>query len=402
MYYVADADRLLREGVLSEAQMDVLRAQAREAMMKLSINTLLTGGIIAATLGLIFWLAAPLPVALIGMLGLLGGLAALWQGGETLRFFGNAATLIGAGLLLGGAGAELMDKYADIAGPAMLALGGAVGTGFGFAYRNPRLTSRFACGSVFLMGVALHLAGLGFLAEHNDWTGWPLAMSSLYAAIAVGAAGIVTNIRAVTALAIVPFAQVLSTGTAYWHAAYVFYSPESTLTILQMSFLVAAGMWAAAKLPDRLGRHGGILAIMAAIVANMAALVGSLWGDWVGQTVWGPGYSYWYNRDAWESRDAWEAARTAFYDTALHIPEGAYSILWAVALALVIFYAAHTVRRGLFNTAVTFAGIHAYTQMFESFGDEPLTYVIGGFAAIPLAWGLWQLDRRWMTARAAS
>ncbi|MEM8824291.1 MAG: hypothetical protein AAGF30_11820, partial [Pseudomonadota bacterium] len=146
MYYVADADRLLQEGVLNDGQIAVLRAQARETMMKLGVNTLLTGGIIAATLGLIFWLAQPLPVALAGGLALLGGLAALWKGGETLRFFGNAAALIGAGLLLGGAGVELIDKHEAIAGPAMLGLGALVAAIFGLAHRRPRLTTRFACG----------------------------------------------------------------------------------------------------------------------------------------------------------------------------------------------------------------------------------------------------------------
>ena len=52
----------------------------------------------------------------------------------------------------------------------------------------------------------------------------------------------------------------------------------------------------------------------------------------------------------------------------------------------------------MFNTALTFAGIHAYTQLFETFGDEPLAYVIGGLAAIPLAWGLWRLDG-WLSQR---
>ena len=50
------------------------------------------------------------------------------------------------------------------------------------------------------------------------------------------------------------------------------------------------------------------------------------------------------------------------------------------------------------NTALTFAAIHAYTQLFESFGDEPLAYFIGGLAAIPLAWGLWRLNG-WITAK---
>ena len=42
---------------------------------------------------------------------------------------------------------------------------------------------------------------------------------------------------------------------------------------------------------------------------------------------------------------------------------------------------------------MTFGGIHAYTQMFESFGDEPLAWALGGLAAIPLAWGLWRLNQ---------
>lgn len=401
MHYVADTTRLLAQGVLTPAQVAVIRAQARETMMRLAVNTLLTGGIVAATLGLIFWLAAPLPVAFSGALALAGGLLALAKGGETLRFFGNAAALIGAGLLLGGAGFELADKHGAVAGPAMLGIGAAVAAVFGAAFRRPRLTSRFACGAIGLMGVALHLAGLAFTAELHGWTGWPVALSSLYAAGLVAAAGVLTNVRLVTALAIVPFAQALSTGTYYWHAAYVFYSPESTLSILQMSALAAAGLWAARSLAPRWGRHGGILAIMAGVVASLCALVGSLWGDWVGQTLWGPGRSWWRARDLFDDRESFETALDAYRETALHIPEGAYSVLWAVALAAAIFWAAHTARRGLFNTAVTFAGIHAYTQAFETFHDQPVAYVIGGLAAIPLAWGLWQLDRRWMAPRAA-
>ncbi|TFL17081.1 hypothetical protein [Jannaschia formosa] len=399
MYYVADTGRLLAEGVLTEPQVAVIRAQAREAMMRLAVNVLLTGGILAATLGLIIWLAAPLPVALAGALALAGGMLALAQGGETLRFFGNAAALIGAGLLLGGAGAELLGSHEAIAGPAMLVLGALVAGGFGKAFRAPRLTSRFACGAIFLMGAAMHLTGLALMAGQGGWTGWPMALTSLYAAAAIAACGIVTDIRAVTALAIVPFAQALSTGTQYWHAAYVFYSPESTLSILQMSLLAGAGLWAAQALPPRWGRHGGILAIMAAVVANLCALVGSLWGDWVGESIWGPGSAWWREGRGFEDQESWAVARDAFEATALHIPEGVYSILWALALAATIAWAAHTARRGVFNTAVTFAGIHAYTQTFETFHDVPVAYVVGGLAAIPLAWGLWQLDRRWMAPR---
>ncbi|MEL6586025.1 MAG: hypothetical protein AAFY65_13860 [Pseudomonadota bacterium] len=402
MYYVADTDLLLREGVLTSDQVAVVKRQARDVMVKLSVNCLLLGGIIAATLGLIFWLARPVPVAMAGGLALALGFVALAKTAETLRFFGNAASLIGAGLLLGGAGFELTAEYEAIAGPVMAVLGAIVACAFGPAARRPRLTSRFTCGAIFLMGVALHLAGIAFAVDFFGMAKWPVAFASLYAAIMIAFAGLLLDVRTVTALAIVPFAQVLSTGTEYWHAVYAFYSPESTLSILQMSALTVAGLWAAARLPARVGRHGGILAVMALIVANLCALVGSLWGDWVGRTIWGPRYygSNVFGRREWEAYDTYRAAVEAFNATALHISEGVYAILWAVALACVAVWAAMKAKRGVFNTTMTFAGIHAYTQVFETLYDEPLAYVIGGLAAIPLAWGLWQINQRW-TAGAA-
>ena len=70
-------------------------------------------------------------------------------------------------------------------------------------------------------------------------------------------------------------------------------------------------------------------------------------------------------------------------------------MVWAALLAGMVLWAAIGNRRGLFNAAMTFAGIHAYTQMFETFHNEPLAYVVGGLAAIPLAFGLWRLNNAW-------
>ncbi|MBT8411759.1 MAG: hypothetical protein KJP02_08180, partial [Octadecabacter sp.] len=81
-----------------------------------------------------------------------------------------------------------------------------------------------------------------------------------------------------------------------------------------------------------------------------------------------------------------------FEASAITISANVYSIVWALLLALAAAWSAHTNRRGVFNAAMTFGAIHAYTQAFESFYDEPLAYVIGGLAAIPLAWGLWRLN----------
>jgi len=113
---------------------------------------------------------------------------------------------------------------------------------------------------------------------------------------------------------------------------------------------------------------------MAFIVANLCALVGSLWGDVVGQTIWGPGYRRYDSGVTWQE---WQALVDSFRETALIISEQFYAVLWAVILVAMMAWAAYGNRRGLFNTTLTFIGIHAYTQMFESFGDEPLAYVIG-------------------------
>lgn len=394
MHAIADTIALVKEGVLTPDQARTIEARSREVMVSLAVNAILCFGIIAATAGFIFWLADPLAVAVTGVLMLGGGLAVLARGGEMLRMFGNSATLIGAGMLLGGASIELVDKYEELAGWVMAPGGALVALICTWRWRHGAWSAGFVLGAILLMGLAMHLGGIELLLQQFE-IGSPLRnLALLYYAAALAAAGWLVDVRFVTALAIAPFAQMLETGTSYFHAAYVFYSPEATLTILQMVLLIVLCVWGAARLAERDARHLRILAILAFVVANLCALVGSLWGDFVGETVWGPGrYS-----DGYEDWNAYYAAREAFRDTALHLNEAFYSIVWAGMLAAIIFWAAQRHQRGLFNTALTFAAIHAYTQMFESFADEPLAYVIGGLGAIPLAWGLWRLNQ-WMAAK---
>ena len=396
MHAIADTTALVEEGVLTEDQARAIEARSREVMVSLAVNAILCFGIIAATAGFIFWLADPLAVAVTGILMLGGGLAVLSRGSETLRMFGNSATLIGAGMLMGGASIELVDKYEDIAGWIMLPGGALVALICTWRWRHGAWSAGFVLGAVLLMGLAMHLGGFELLLQQYG-IGSPLRnLALLYYAASVVAAGWLVDVRFVTALAIAPFAQMLETGTSYFHAAYVFYSPESTLTILQMVLLIVLCVWGASRLVERDSRHLRILAILGFVVANLCALVGSLWGDVVGETVWGPGSRYYSSEyDDW---DSFHAAREAFRESALFISEHVYSVLWAVVLAVVIFWAAQRHQRGLFNAALTFAVIHGYTQMFESFADEPLAYVVGGLAAIPLAWGLWRLNQ-WMNAK---
>ena len=202
--------------------------------------------------------------------------------------------------------------------------------------------------------------------------------------------------RTVTVLGLLPFAQALDTGTSYFHAAYVFYSPESTLSIVQMTLLIVAALWLATNANERTARHARVVSVLALIIANLCALVGSLWGDKIGETIWGPGSNHW--RSAYENHDTWKAAHDAYLETAWVISADVYAILWAIVLLALLAYGAHRNNRGLFNTAMTFGGIHAYTQIFENFADEPIAWVIGGLSAIPFAWGMWRLNN-WFTGR---
>jgi hypothetical protein len=386
MHYLADTDALVADGTLTTDQASIIQHRSRQVMVSLSINTLLCAGIIAAAFGFVFWLANALAVAISGALFLGVGVVILRGGSHLYSMFGNAAALIGAGMLSGGATIELIDKYpSSFAAPALVILGAIAALIAGRAYLRG-INTRFVSGSVVLMGVAMHLIGMYYGMAEADLTGWPVPLSHLYATILIASAGAFVDVRAVTALAIMPFAQMLDTSTYYFHASYVFYSPESTLSILQMALLIFGCIWVLRTQPARLGRHAGILAIMGFIFANLCALVGSLWGDVVGSS-WGPSYDY-----SVQTYEEFQAMRDAFAAATLVISEHVYSILWAIALAASAFWAAHKNGRGLFNTAMTFGGIHAYTQVFESFYDQPLAYVVAGLSAIPLAWGLWRLN----------
>ncbi|MFT5065515.1 MAG: hypothetical protein ACI9TA_001131, partial [Reinekea sp.] len=66
MYYVAETGALVAEGVIKPSQAQEIERRARAAMVALVINTLLIGGIVAAALGLVFWLADAMSVAVVG------------------------------------------------------------------------------------------------------------------------------------------------------------------------------------------------------------------------------------------------------------------------------------------------------------------------------------------------
>lgn len=388
MYTVADTNVLVADGVLSRAQADHIEAASRQNMVALAIHSILVLGILAATGGLIFWLGTPTSVAVAGALFLVAGYLLLARGSKQFAMFGNSAALIGAGLLLGGAALEMLDKFEDLAGPVLTFGGGALALGLVWLRAKHARLAPFVFGAILAMAVAVHLTGVVAWLTFSEVTGWSIALAQGYGALVLLALGTHLDVRLITALAIVPLAQMLDTGTFYQHAMYAFYSPESTLTIVQMGLVITGALFVASRVSPRYGRHARITALMAFIVANLSALVGSLWGDVVGETL-----AIGYRPDVGQSWEDWRAAQEAFAQSAITVSADVYSLIWAVSLVVLVVWSAMTNRRGLFNASMTFAGIHAYTQVFESFGDEPIAYALGGLAAIPVAWGVWKANQ---------
>ena len=93
MYVVANTEELVADNIIGPDAAREIERRGRGAMVTLAINLVLCFGILAATGGLIFWLADALSVAVVGACLLGGGLFALFKAPETYRMFGNAAAL---------------------------------------------------------------------------------------------------------------------------------------------------------------------------------------------------------------------------------------------------------------------------------------------------------------------
>ncbi|MDJ0685356.1 MAG: hypothetical protein QNJ84_11690 [Alphaproteobacteria bacterium] len=391
MLAIADTLRLVEDEIITPEQARIIEARGREAKVALAVNSVLCLGIVSATAGLIFWLKDALVVAFFGSLLCGAGFVIFQRGGALFRMFANSAILVGAGMLIGGAGFELVANYRNVAGLFLATGGAAIALAAGWLFCRRFANLEFVVGCVLLMGAAAHLVGLGLLVEQFKVVGVLASICYFYSAMVIAGAGWVVDVRFVTAFAIIPFAQMLHVDTGYFRATYFFSSPESTISILQMAILIGFCAWVSARVADRTRRHARTLAVMAFIVANLCALVGSIWGDVLGATLWGPGH---LRPGAFSLAEGQLSGWEAFQAGVLVISDQLYSVLWAVALAVLVFWAAHRNLRGLFNTALTFGAIHAYTQLFESFYNEPAAYAIGGFAAIPFAWGVWRLNKR--------
>lgn len=370
MHCVADTTQLLNDNILTADQAKEIERRARRTMIELAIALFLFTGVGAVISGLTLLIAEPAAIAILGAVIAAASLILLPKLNRIARLPAHAGAMIGAALAASGGFYVL---YEDIGAtfPA-IPIGLAVTAGGLWLHRQG---TKLHGGWIALLGLALHLGGIFTQDGPSDLAFFVFH----YTALAIFALGVTLNIRLLTALALIPVALSLNSETWYDHARYSLYIGESTLTILEFGLIAALGFFAASRLPERFGRHGSITGLIALIWVNMAFWVGSLWDDVVGYTFFRP------NKADYETRDAWYEALNAYRETLVRIPWEAFAIAWAALIAACIVWAARTGRRGVFNAAVTFGVIHAYTQWFSTFGAEPGTLVMAGLVAIPIA-----------------
>ena len=160
MHYLVDTEALQAEGKLTPDVVALIKERSRAAMVALGVNTVLAGGIAASAGGFIFWLADTLAVAVTGSIFLAIGLLILMKAGPLYHMLGNAAGLIGGGMLAGGATLKLLDLAPlDVAASVLLIAGGLVVLIALWFYRRT-INAGFLIGAIVLLGAGMHFVGL--------------------------------------------------------------------------------------------------------------------------------------------------------------------------------------------------------------------------------------------------
>ncbi len=187
--------------------------------------------------------------------------------------------------------------------------------------------------------------------------------------------------------ALVPlaFGSLIGSGTMYWHASYAIFVRECLVTIIVFSAIAGGLYYCREKLHKKWHSVTTMAARVSFFMINFAFWVGSLWGDYV--------FELWSSDDGWRAAQAWR-------EQALHVPESVFSFAWAIFLGVCIWLGTKDYRRFLANTAVTFLAIHFYTQLFETFGANPIVLVTSGLTMLGAAFGVTRFDR-WQKERIA-
>jgi hypothetical protein len=313
---VLDITRLVEEGKLSPHEAERLQALARRDTGSLAINVLMSFGAVAVAAGIIALEPAFMTGAALGVALVLMGLGIRYFAAEQWSLLGTATTIIGALLLAGGVIGFTEAEFVGLAFSALLFLALAV-----------------AICSNFLMALS------------------PLAL-----------------------------AGALGSSTGYRHAVYMLTVNEPSITIAFFGLLAGAAYLTSLHVGQAYQHLAITFARVSLILANFGFWIGSLWGDYPGET-WARGEDY----RLWTNREAWRAAH-------LHVPETAFVVVWAIVLIAVGAWAARANRRWVVTTVAVFGAIEFYTQWFERLGAEPWAIIIGGLTIVAFAIALWRYN----------
>jgi hypothetical protein len=132
---------------------------------------------------------------------------------------------------------------------------------------------------------------------------------------------------------------------------------EPSITIGFFALLAAAAYFVSQHVGQAYQPLAIILARVSLILVNFGFWIGSLWGDYPGETwVQGGGYRLWSDREAWRADH-------------LHVPEIAFILGWAVVIIVVGAWAARNNRRWVVTTAAVFGAIEFYTVVRAAWGQ---------------------------------
>lgn len=324
MKIVLDITKLVEDGELSPEQAEKLKFLAAKETGSLGINILLSLGVVAIAGGFLAMEPSVATGLIIGVALIASGLALKQYRQVQWGLLGTANIMIGA---------------LSVSGGLIVLWEGSVGA--------------FAL-------VALILLGLGVFAR----SGLLIAVSPL------------------------ALASVLGSSTGYWHASYMLIVREATITITVFALLAWVTFVLSKRLPAAYERLALIYSRMCLILVNFGFWIGSLWGDYPGES--------WVHSQIYENPSKFRESYKLLADwreSALFISDVVYAGLWALALIAVGAWGVKRNRRFVVNTVAVFGSIHFYTQWFESLGATPVAVILGGIVAVGIALGLRKYNR---------
>jgi iron complex transport system permease protein len=300
-------------------------------------------------------------------------LATLAEGGETPaagvssppaksasprgRVFANVAMIFGALAVV--VGVELLNPSAAIGGALAVA-----------ALVAAALLRRRADESWTLLAHALAIGGALGACLAFELRFATLEPSLLFVGVFLAATAVYFRSGVIAAFAPLALGSWLGSGAGYWHASYSISITQPLVTIAVFSAFSAGLFWLLYRVP----RYAAVVTVMARVsflLANFGFWVGSLWGDDLG---------------------AGTVAAAVQGSSSPAIPAVAFSIGWLAALLIALAVGLRTRRRFISNSAITFLGIHFYTQVFETFGGNPVVVIFCGLLLVAFAFGLVRFD----------